>query len=155
MKRKLVVNVPAGVHSGTQLRLSNEGEGGANGGPNGDLYVEMRVRADKRFEREEDHLIANFEVSYLQAALGAKLPFETLEGSEEVLIPRGSQPKDLIRLSGHGLPNLRSGRRGDLVLQLDVKIPEKLSKDEEKLLREIADLKKIDVAPESKGFFKK
>lgn len=155
LKRKLVVNVPAGVHNGTQLRLSNEGEGGAQGGPNGDLYVEMRVKEDKKFQREDDHLVAPLEVSYLQAALGAKVPFETLEGTEDLLIPKGSQPKDLLRLNGHGLPNLRSGRRGDLVVQLEVKIPEKLSKEEEKLLREIAELKKIEVAPESKGFFKK
>ncbi|MGE0763993.1 MAG: molecular chaperone DnaJ [Bdellovibrionales bacterium] len=154
-KRKLVVNVPPGVNNGTQLRLSGEGEGGARGGPPGDLYVEIRVRADKRFQRQDDHLVAELQISYLQALLGAEIEFETLTGPEKVQVPKGSQPGELIRLAAQGLPSLRSGRRGDLVLQLTVEFPHKLGKEEERLLREIAQAKGETVAEPGKGFFKR
>ena len=154
-KRKLAVNVPPGVGNGTQLRLSGEGEGGSKSGPAGDLYVEIRVRPDKRFEREDDHLVAEIQISYLQALLGGELEFETLTGIEKVQIPKGTQSGELIRLSAKGLPNLRTGRFGDLVLQVSVDFPRKLQKEEERLLREIAELKGESVAEPGKGFFKR
>lgn len=154
-KRKLVVNVPPGVNNGTQLRLSGEGEGGSKGGPAGDLYVEIRVRADKRFERQDDHLVAELKISYLQALLGGESEFETLTGKEKVVIPRGTQTGQLIRLDAKGLPSLRTGRFGDLVFQVEVEFPKKLNKDEERLLREIAELKGEEVSDPPKGFFKR
>lgn len=154
-KRKLMVNVPPGVNNGTQLRLSREGEGGARGGEPGDLYVEIRVRPDKRFERQDDHLVAELKISYLQALLGTEVEVETLTGPEKLTVPRGTQPGELLRLAAQGLPSLRSGRRGDLVYQLTVDLPQKLSKDEERLLREIAEAKGEAVAPPPKGFFKR
>ncbi len=154
-KRKIVVNVPAGVNNGTQLRLSGEGEGGARGGTAGDLYVEIRVRPDRRFERQDDHLVMELKISYLQALLGAQTEVTTLTGPEKLTIPRGSQPGDLLRLAGHGVPSLRSGRRGDLIMQLTVDLPQKLGKEEEKLLRQIAEAKGEDVAPPGKGLFRR
>lgn len=152
-KRKIRVTIPAGVDTGTQLRVSNEGEGGYRGGPNGDLYVEVHVRNHERFEREGSHLYSELEVSYLQAALGAELEFESIDGTEKVRVPPGTQPGARLRVEGRGVPQLRSRGRGDLILAIDVKIPTKLSKDEEKMLRQIATDRKEDVLPPKKGLF--
>lgn len=154
VERKLIVNVPAGVSTGTQLRISGEGEGGARGAEAGDLYVEIRVQPDDRFERDGDHLHAPLEIGYLQALLGAEIKVETLEGEESFTIPRGTQPGEILRFTGQGLPHLRTGRRGDLLLHIEVELPKKLSKSEEKLLREIAQEKGETVSPPPKGLFK-
>ena len=150
--KKLSIKVPAGVDNGTQLRLSSEGEGGFLGGPSGDLFVEIRVKNHSRFARQDQHLAARQEVTYLQALLGAEVEVETLDGVELVEIPKGSQANDVVKVSEKGVPSLRSGRRGDLHLELDVKIPKKLDKKEEELLRQIAELTGDNVL-ESKGFF--
>lgn len=152
-KRKIRVTVPAGVDTGTQLRVSNEGEGGYRGGPNGDLYVEILVRDHDRFEREGSHLYSELQISYLQAVLGAEVEFEGIDSKETVRVPAGTQPGARVRVEGKGIPMLRSRGRGDLLLQVEVEIPTKLSKDEEKLLREIATQKKEDVLPPKKGLF--
>lgn len=152
-KRKIRVTVPAGVDTGTQLRVSNEGEGGYRGGPNGDLYVEIQVRNHERFEREGSHLYSELQISYLQAALGTEIEFESIDGKESVRVPAGTQPGARLRVEGRGIPILRSRGRGDLVLAVDVKIPTKLSKDEEKLLRQIATDREEDVLPPKKGLF--
>lgn len=153
--RKIEVHVPAGVHTGTQLRLSNEGEGGYRGGPPGDLYVEIRVREHERFEREEDDLIGRLKISYLQALLGGEVEVLTLTSPKKLTIPRGTADGDVLKLEGEGLPHLRGRHKGDLRLEVEVEIPTKLLKEEEKLLREIADLKKESVGPEPKGFFRR
>ncbi|NQZ00530.1 MAG: molecular chaperone DnaJ [Bdellovibrionales bacterium] len=152
-EKKLRVTVPAGVGNGTQLRLSGEGEPGMKGGPAGDLFVEIRVQPHERFERQDIHLIAKQEVSYLQALLGAEIEVETLTGTETVKVPKGLQPGQIITLKGHGVPSIRRGRQvGDLHLEMSVVIPQKLSKNEEKLLREIAD-EKSETVSSKKGFF--
>ncbi|MGE4133156.1 MAG: molecular chaperone DnaJ [Bdellovibrionales bacterium] len=152
-KRKILVTVPAGVDNGTQLRLSGEGESGGQGGHPGDLYVELRVKPDPRFEREGPHLIGELEVSYLQALLGSSVEVETLRGRRTVEIPKGCQFGEQIKLAGEGLPSLRGSRVGDLVYVVKVAIPKKLSKNEEKLLRQIADTKGEKLAPEKSGWF--
>lgn len=152
-KRKLMVNVPAGVNNGTQLRLSGEGEAGDRGGPPGDLYVEIRVRKHPRFDRDEEDLLGSLNVSYLQALLGAEIEVETLRGKKLLKIPAGASPGDVMRLAGEGLPTIRGSVVGDLLLKLDVKFPKKLSKQEEKLLREIAQAKGENVSGEKAGFF--
>ena len=138
VKRKLSINVPAGVDNGTQLRLSGEGESGYFGGGPGDLYVEIRVRDHKQFERDGQTLHSELSISYLQAALGAEVEAETLSGHKKVEIEPGSQNGDQIRVKGEGLPTVRSGNRGDLVYHLKVVVPKKLHKKEEDLLRQIA-----------------
>lgn len=153
VNRKIRVTVPAGVDTGTQLRVSNEGEGGFRGGSAGDLYVEIIVRDHDRFEREGSHLYGSMEVSYLQALLGAEVEFKTLTEKENVRIPAGTQPGAQIRVESQGVPHLRGRGRGDLVLTVQVKIPTKISKDEEKRLREIAEEKGEKVAPPRKGLF--
>ncbi len=144
-KKTLMVNVPAGVDNGTQLRLSNEGEGGYKGGPAGDLYVEIRVEPSEVFERRDNHLIADLEISYLEAILGAEVEFNSLRGKLKVNVPHGSNPGDVIRLSEQGLPSLRGSSVGDLHLLIKVNVPKKLSKKEEKLLKEIAEDKGLKV----------
>lgn len=153
VQRKLMVHVPAGVDTGTQLRMSGEGEGGERGGPSGDLYVEIRVAPHKTFERENEHLHGKLEISYLQALLGCDLEVETLTGNETLHIPKGSQYGDRLRLSGKGLPSLRGHRIGDLFYELHVVFPKKLTKEEEKLLRQIAENKGESVGSAKAGFF--
>jgi len=145
VKRKVNIKVPAGIDSGIQLRVTGEGEGGHQNGPAGDLYVEIMVRPHKGFQRQNDHLVSKIEISYLQALLGAELNFESLDKNYEISIPAGSQPGDIVRVPQAGIPNLRSGRRGDLLLQVQVIFPKKLKKQEEQLLRQIADLKDENV----------
>lgn len=153
IEKKLLVTVPAGVDNGTQLRMTGEGEPGSRGAPAGDLYVEIRVRPDKRFEREGSHLYAQLEISYLQALLGGEVEVETLKGKKTVQIPKGAQYGDQLKISGEGLPSLRGARVGDLIYLLKIVFPKKLSRDEEKLLRQIAEIKGHSGAKDKSGFF--
>lgn len=152
--RKIRVTIPAGVDSGTQLRVSGEGEGGYRGGPAGDLYVEMRVRDDERFERHGLDLLGRVEIDYLQALLGAEITVELVEGEEKVAIPPGIRAGERIRLDKKGIPSLRGSGRGSLYYEVEIEMPKKLSKEEERLLREIAKEKGVDVAPPKKGLFR-
>jgi len=148
--RKLLVKVPPGVDSGTQLRLTGEGESGVRGGPKGDLYVELRVKENKNFERNGDDLYSELNVNYLQAILGGEIEVETLRGKTSVHVPKASQFGQKVRLSGEGLPSLRGSRVGDLIYILNIQMPKKVSKEEEKLLRQILESKGGD---KDKGFF--
>jgi molecular chaperone DnaJ len=152
IKRKLSINVPAGVDSGTQLRLSAEGESGYFGGGAGDLYVEIRVLDDDKFERDGQTLHSELKISYLQALLGAEIEVETLSGKKTLEVESGSHDGTLIKLRHEGLPSVRSSTRGDLVYHVKVNIPKKLSKKEEELLREIATEKGEEVLGPA-GFF--
>ena len=152
-KRKIRVNIPAGVDNGTQLRVSGEGEGGFRGGPAGDLYVEIRIAEDDQFERHGLDLLSHIKVSYLQALLGSHLSVDTFEGKEELLLPAGSAHGDRIKLERRGVPSLRGGGRGHLYFEIEVEIPKKLKKEEEKILRELAKLRGEKVLDPKKGFF--
>ncbi len=152
-KRKIRVNIPAGVDNGTQLRVSNEGEGGYRNGPPGDLYVEIRIREDDQFERHGLDLLSHVKITYIQALLGSELSVETFEGKESLLVPGGTAHGDRIKLDRRGVPSLRGGNRGHLYYEVEVEIPEKLKKEEEKLLRELAKLRGDKVLEPKKGFF--
>lgn len=152
--RKIRVNIPAGVDTGTQLRLTNEGEGGFRGGPPGDLYVEVRVREDERFERHGLDLLGRLEVSYIQALLGAEMTVETFDGDKSLTVPPGSNTGDRVRLEKLGVPSLRNPGRGSIYYEIEVAFPKKLSEEEEKLLREIAALRGEEVLESKKGFFR-
>lgn len=151
--RKIKVTVPAGVHTGVQLRVANEGEGGYFGGPHGDLFVEIRVRDDRRFERDGDNLIGQVKISYLQAILGAEIEVPTVTGREKLSIPKGVQPGAVVALKGHGIPHLRGNGRGDLLYHVEVEIPTKLGREEEDFLRQIAQLKGEAVTSSKSSFF--
>lgn len=152
VRRKLSINVPAGVDTGSQLRLSGEGEVGYFGGGPGDLYVEIQVNSVNGFEREGQTLHAELQVSYLQALLGAKIKTTTLSGNKEVEIEPGSYDGAEVRLKGEGLPSIRSSHRGELIYHIKVTYPKKLHKKEEELLRAIAEEKGENVL-EPSGLF--
>ena len=153
--RTLRVEVPAGVDSGITLRLSDRGPVGPRGGPPGDLYVHLEVRADPRFERRGTDLVHELHVSVAQAALGAHPTVETLEGGEEVGIPPGTQTGRVIRLRGRGVPDVNGRGRGDLLVQVTVDTPTPVSPTEERLLRELAAARGEEVDPPDAGLFSK
>lgn len=153
--KSLSVKAPAGVDTGSRLRLTGEGEPGRNGGPPGDLYVVIHVREDKQFQRHGDDVVVTVPVSFSQAALGADIKIQTLEGENDFSVPGGTQSGALHRISGQGVPHLRSYGRGDLIAHIIVKTPEKISKREEELLRELAEINRDSVKQHQKGFFEK
>lgn len=148
--RKIEVTIPAGVDSGTRLRVSNEGEGGYKGGHRGDLYVELRVKDHPRFERDGKHLYSRVKMSYTQALLGGTVEVETFDGTKKLEIPRGTAAGEQVKLENFGVPELRSRQRGHIFYETEIDISKKLSKEEEKLLRQIAELKGEE-PPKGKG----
>ncbi|MCH2627209.1 MAG: molecular chaperone DnaJ [Acidimicrobiales bacterium] len=142
------VRVPAGVDTGSTLRLTGRGAAGPRGGATGDLYVHLRVAASERFTRDGDTLYAELRITMLQAALGARIDFETLDQTVELAIPPGTQPGEIFRLRDHGVPRLegRGRGRGDMLVSINVEIPTKLSKQDDELLRQIAQHRDENVA---------
>lgn len=151
--RRIRVSIPAGVDTGTQLRVTSEGEGGYRGGPPGDLYVQIQVKEDDRFERHGLDLLGQVKISYLQALLGAEVEVPTVDGKEKVVIPAGTADGERVRLEKKGIPSLRGGGRGSIFYEVEIEIPRKLKKDEEKLLREIAKVRGESVLTGKKGLF--
>jgi molecular chaperone DnaJ len=150
--KKITVTIPKGVDNGTRLRVAGEGEGGLRNGPPGDLYVEIRVRPHKKYDRQGKDLLNKMSISYTQMLLGTEVEVETFDGKKLLTIPEGSQPGKILRLQGLGVPDIRGGSRGDICLRLDVEFPKKLKKQEEKLLRELAEVRGEKVT-EKKGLF--
>ncbi len=146
------VDIPAGVDDGTQLRLPGRGGAGPRGGPLGDLYLHTRVRPHERFRRDGQDLIADLHVAMTQAALGAHLTFETLDGGEDLALPPGTQNGRVFELRGRGVPGGRGRPRGDLLVRVTVDTPTALDKEAEELLRRFAELRGEDVAPADTGF---
>lgn len=152
---RLEVKVPAGVDNGMQLCLRGEGEPGQLGGPRGDLYVDIRVKEHSLFQREGDHLTCHVPLTFTQAALGAEMEIPTLEGPHELTVPPGTQPGEVFRLRGLGMPDPHGRRRGDLFVQVQVEVPKKLTDRQEELLRELAEVEHAHVSPHRKSFFEK
>jgi len=153
--RVVTVKIPAGIEDGQAVRVAGEGEPGRNGTVRGDLYAYVRVRPHDILERHGHDLVCRMHISFTQAALGARLAIPTLEGRTEVTIPRGTQPGRVLRLGGLGLPGVRSNRRGDLLVEVLVETPRKLTKRQEQLLREFAETEDKAVQPESRSFLEK
>lgn len=130
------LKIPAGVETGSRLRLRGEGEGGERGGPDGDLYVFIEVEPHELFERTGDDIYCRIPVSLVQAVLGGQIEVPTLTGSERVKIPPGTQPGQIFRLKGKGISHLRGYGRGDQIIEPVVTIPTNLSRKQEELLRE-------------------
>jgi molecular chaperone DnaJ len=150
-----VVEVPAGVDNGSTLRLTGRGAAGPRGGRTGDLYVHLRVRPDPRFVREGVDLHHDLHIAVTQAALGASLSLDTLDGVEELSIAAGTQPGREIRLRGRGVPHVQGRGRGDLIITVVVDVPTGLTKEQETLLREFAAERSEEVAPAETGLFSK
>lgn len=139
--RTLSVKIPAGVDTGSRMRLSGEGEGGYNGGPPGDLYVEIIVRHHEFFSREHNHVLLERKVDMVTAALGAEIEVPTVTGGVQTLsIPAGAQNGKLLRLNGLGFKSPTGGTTGDLIVSLIVATPQDLTERQEELLREFASL---------------
>ncbi len=152
--RALSVNIPAGVETGTRIRLSGEGEAGMRGGPPGDLYIFIEVTKHSLFEREESNLFCNVPVSMITAAIGGDIEVPTIDGGRsKVKIPSGSQSGRQMRLRGKGMPALRGGGAGDMFIELAVETPVNLTSKQKELLREFEALSE-DNNPESKTFFR-
>lgn len=152
-ERALSVNIPAGVETGTRIRLSGEGEAGMRGGPSGDLYIFIEVNKHKLFEREGVNLFCNVPVSMSSAALGGDIEVPTIDGGRSrVKIPAGSQSGRQMRLRSKGMPALRGGGAGDMFIELAVETPVNLTSRQKELLKEFEDLSE-DNNPESKSFF--
>ena len=128
---------------------------GPRGGPRGDLYVQVRIRPHDRFERDGDDLVHELHVPVTQAGLGAHLSYPTLDGVEDLVIPKGTQTGRVFRLRGRGVPHVRGRGRGDLLVHVVVDTPIALGQDEEQLLRELAALRQEEVAPADTGFLSK
>ncbi len=150
---KLEVKVPAGIDNGMQLCLRGEGEPGEGGGPAGDLYVDVRVKPHPLFERNGKHLTCEVPITFAQAALGTELDIPILTGKHHIAVPAGTQPGEILRLRGQGMPDVQGGSRGDLHVQFDVEVPKKLSKKQEELLRQLAELDDKQVSAHRKSFF--
>jgi molecular chaperone DnaJ len=151
----LNVRVPAGVDSGSRLKLRGEGETGGNGGQPGDLYVLIRVAAHPIFARDGVDVVCEVPVSVVQAALGTKLEIPTLDGPRKLDVPPGTQSGHLFRLRGLGVPDLNGYGRGDQVVRLTVETPRKLSVRQRELLEEFARISGEEVHPMSKSFLEK
>lgn len=151
----VAVKVPAGVESDTRIRYSGEGDAGRFGGPGGDLYVVLDVKAHAFFERDGDDLHCSVPISFPQAALGTDLQIETLEGQESLKVPEGTQSGREFRLRGKGVPHLNSHGKGDLIVEVRVETPSKLSKRQRELMRELADTMPVANEPQSRGLFDK
>lgn len=149
------VKVQAGIHDGQTIRVPGQGEPSRNGTARGDLRCVIRVRAHQFLQREGDHLVCLLPISFTQAALGAQVDVPTLTGTTPLRIPAGTQHGAVFQLPGKGLPNMRSGRRGDQVVQVLIEIPKKLGREQEDLLRKFAATEDKNVLPESKGFFER
>jgi len=135
-ERSLEVDVPAGIDDGQRIRLSGEGHAGAGGAPAGDLYVVVRVRPDERFAREGNDIFSRVDLTIVQAALGAKIAVETLEGSQEIEFAAGTQPGEVRVLRGKGMPVLQGFGRGDQRVLVNVSVPRRLSDSQRELLAE-------------------
>ena len=152
--RRLAVRVPAGVDTGSQIRLSGEGGAGLRGGPPGDLYVALRVKAHPHLARHDQDVIFELRVNIVQASLGDRIEIPTLDGSVEIAIPAGTQNGQSFRLAGKGMPDVRGGRRGDQYVVVQIVVPKDLTAEQKALLRKVGGL---TGKPErvSKGFFEK
>jgi molecular chaperone DnaJ len=154
--KKLSVKIPAGVDNGDRIRLSGEGEAGRNGGPSGDLYVEVNVRPHEIFEREGEHLSCEVPVSFVTAALGGTVVVPTLDGQVSLKIPPETQSGRIFRLRDKGVKPVRGGSRGDLFCKVMVETPVNLSGEQKDLLRRFDESLKTDHrrhAPREEGFF--
>ncbi len=153
VEKEVEVKIPAGVDSGTRLRLRQEGENGSRGGPPGDLYVFLHVQESEVFQRDGEDLHLKQEISFVQAALGCEITVPTLESETTLTIKPGAQYGDKRVLKNEGLVRVRGSGRGDIIVHLDVTIPTKLSKREREILEEFAE--EADIPVKSGGFFKK
>jgi molecular chaperone DnaJ len=155
-KRVVSVKIPAGVHEGQAVRIVGEGEPGEDGAPPGDLHCYISIRPHPIFSRHNNDLVCQIPISFTQAALGARMEVPTLKDTEQFDIPAGTQHGEVFKLKGKGLPDIRSYRNGDQLVQILVEIPKKLTERQQQLLREFAQTEDdVSVMPQKKSFMDK
>lgn len=152
---EMTVHIPAGADHGMRLRLAGEGEPSLEGGPPGDCYCLIRLKPHRIFQRQGSDLVVEVPIAYSQAVLGAAVEIPSLDGRQTLDVPAGTQPGELFRLRGQGMPNPRNGQRGDLIVQLLLEVPKKISPHQEELLRKLAELERADVSPHRQSFLEK
>jgi molecular chaperone DnaJ len=150
--RAKVVSVPAGVDSGTQIRLAGEGQPGVNGGPHGNLYIAINVKPHKYFRRKNDDILLDLDVNVAQATLGADVEVPTVDGPESLRIPSGTQPGKVLRIRSKGVPHLRGNGRGDQMVVINVEIPKHLKPEQRDLFEQLAESLGSEVRPQERGF---
>ena len=138
------VKIPSGVDTGNKLRLNGKGEAGVNGGPNGDLYLEFKVKSHTLFERDENDVYLTLPITITEAVLGCKKDVPTLNGTVKLSIPAGSKTNDKHRLKGKGIADPQTGRKGDMYVIIDIHIPKKISRDQKKLFEALSKTKLDD-----------
>ena len=154
-KRVVTVRIPAGVHDGQAVRIQGEGEPGEHGAPSGDLHCYIAVKPHPIFSRHNNDLVCQFPISFTQAALGATVEVPTLKGSDKLDIPAGTQHGEVFKLKGRGLPDVRTHRQGDELVQVLIEVPKKLSDKQKQLLREFAGTEDGNSMPQRKTFLDK
>ncbi|HYE64548.1 MAG TPA: DnaJ C-terminal domain-containing protein, partial [Pyrinomonadaceae bacterium] len=147
------VKIPAGVETGSRLRIGGEGEAGTQGGSAGDLYVVIHVKEHERFERQGSNLYASVPITFAQAALGAEIPVQTLDAQQQLKIPAGTQTGTVFRLKGQGMPVLGGRGRGDLFVSVTLVTPTTLTREQRRLLEQLAEVESKDL--EDKGLMDK
>jgi molecular chaperone DnaJ len=152
-EKQMEVKIPAGVETGSRLRVQGEGEGGTQGGPSGDLYVVIHLAEHERFERQGSNLYASLPITFGQAALGADVFVRTIEGEEKIKVPTGTQTGTVFRIKGKGMPVLGGRGRGDLFVSVSVITPTSLTREQRKLLEQLAAVENKDL--EDKGLVDK
>ncbi len=152
-EKQMEVKIPAGVETGSRLRVQGEGEAGTQGGPSGDLYVVIHLAEHERFERQGSNLYASLPLTFAQAALGADVFIGTMEGEEKIKIPTGTQTGTVFRIKGKGMPVLGGRGRGDLFVSVSVVTPTSLTREQRKLLEQLAIVENKDL--EDKGLVDK
>jgi len=154
-KRIVSVKIPSGVHEGQGIRVASEGEPGRKSGPRGDLYCYIRIKPHEFLQRDGSNLIAVVPISITQASLGATIEVPSLNGTRQLKIPPGTQYGSVFRIKGQGLPDIRTRRTGDQLVQVIVETPVKLNAKQQEMLREFAKTENKSAFPKSKGFFEK
>lgn len=149
------VAIPAGVDNGTQIRLAGEGQPGAHGGPNGNLYLEIQVKKHKFFRRKQDDILLDLNINVAQAALGAEVELPTIDGNTRLTIPAGTQPGRIFTLKGKGVPHLRSSGRGDQMVIINVEVPTRLTSEQRKLFEQLAATMGTEANPQERSFLDK
>lgn len=151
--RKKVVTIPAGVDTGTQIRLAGEGQPGVNGGPPGNLYLVIQVQSHKYFRRRDNDILLDLNVNVAQATLGDEVEVPTVDGNSTLRIPAGTQPGKVIRMRGKGVPHLRSNSRGDQLVIVNISIPTSVNNEQRELFEKLGSSLGTEVVPQERGFF--
>ncbi|MFH1407065.1 MAG: molecular chaperone DnaJ [Candidatus Omnitrophota bacterium] len=155
VERKIHVKIPAGVETGMRIRISGEGEAGVRGGPRGDLYVLVYVKPHSIFQRQNDNILCEVPVGFVEAALGAEVEVPTLDGNVKMKVPAGTQSGKIFRLRGKGIQGIHGGGRGDEMVRVIVETPTNLTNEQKELLRRFQELSNDNTYPTETSFVDK